>query len=209
MKETHSYLEERLNAFSHGLGVLMGLIGLFLLLEKNTDKTPYAVASILIYSASIVILFLASTIYHSVSKAHLRKIYQIVDHISIYLLIAGTYTPVALISLEKGSGWTLFYTVWGIAAFGAIMKLFFTGKYEFVSLLLYLIMGWLIVIDFSSLRAATTDLGMNLLFAGGACYTLGILFYAVRKIPFNHFIWHVFVLGGAFFHWLFIYLDVI
>ncbi|NHF61234.1 hemolysin III family protein [Flavobacteriaceae bacterium TP-CH-4] len=209
MGESGSRLEERLNAYSHGLGVLLGFIGLFFLLQKSTDKTPYATLSILIYSLCLIALFTASMVYHAVSKAHLRKIYQIIDHIGIYLLIAGTYTPVALISLESGNGWTLFYTVWAIAAFGAVLKLFFTGKYELVSLLLYVVMGWLIILDFSNLREATTDLGINLLFGGGAFYTLGILFYANRKIPYNHFIWHLFVLGGAVCHWLFIYLDVV
>lgn len=201
--------EERLNAISHGIGALLGIIGLFLLLEKNTGKTPYATTAIVIYSLSFVVLFTASTVYHSVSKAHLRKIYQIVDHISIYLLIAGTYTPLTLISLEDGNGWLIFYTVWGIAAVGTIFKLFFTGKYETISLVLYVLMGWLIILDYENLIGHTSSLGIQLLFLGSALYCLGIIFYVIKKIPYNHFIWHLFVLGGAIGHWFFIYFDVV
>ncbi|MDX1766873.1 MAG: hemolysin III family protein, partial [Arenibacter troitsensis] len=134
---------------------------------------------------------------------------RILDHISIYFLIAGTYTPVALLMLEKGNGWLLFYTVWGIAALGALMKLFYTGKYEFISLLLYLVMGWLIVLDLDNLLNNTTTIGLGTLFLGGAFYTLGIIFYAIERIPYNHFIWHLFVLGGAISHWFFILIDVV
>lgn len=202
-------LEEKLNTASHGLGVLFGLVGLPLLLQQSAGRTSYATFAILLYSGSFVILFGASTIYHYVSKVDLKQKLRILDHISIYLLIAGTYTPLALISLVNSSGWMLFYAVWGIAAIGTVLKLFYTGKYEFVSLLLYLIMGWLIVIDFSNLQAVTSVRGITLLFAGGGFYTLGILFYAIPKIPYNHFIWHLFVLAGAICHWFFIYYDVV
>lgn len=201
--------EEKLNAISHAFGAILGIVGFFLLLRNNAFKSPYASISIVIYSTSLVILFTSSTIYHSVSRVHLRKGFRILDHISIFLLIAGTYTPVALISLVNGNGWILFYTVWGIAAIGTALKLFYTGKYEWLSLLLYLVMGWLIILDFEYLKQQSSTFGIQLLFLGGAFYTLGILFYAIKKIPFNHFIWHLFVLSGAFCHWLFIYLDVI
>lgn len=154
-------------------------------------------------------MFSVSTLYHFVHNIDLKKHLRIIDHINIYFLIAGTYTPVALITLEKGSGWTLFYTVWSIAILGTVFKLFYTGKLEIISLLLYMIMGWLIVLDFQNLSQNTTSLGVHLLFLGGAFYSLGILFYAWERIPLNHFIWHLFVLGGAISHWLFIYVDVV
>jgi hemolysin III len=206
---TAFHREEKLNAISHALGAVLGIIGFFLLLRHNAHKTPYAGISIIIYSMALVILFTASTIYHSVSRVHLRRGFRILDHISIYLLIAGTYTPVALIGLIHGNGWPLFYTVWGIAAIGTLFKLFYTGKYEWLSLLLYLVMGWLIIFDFQYLKEQSSTFGIQMLFLGGAFYTIGILFYSIRRIPFNHFIWHLFVLGGAFCHWLYIYLDVI
>lgn len=200
--------EEKLNALSHGIGVVLGLIGLVLLLVNNSNKSPYDRISIIIYSLSIILLFAASTVYHYVSNPKLKEKLRILDHVCIYLLIAGTYTPVALITLVHGNGWTIFYTVWGIAAVGMFLKLFFTGKYEMVSLLLYLAMGWLIVLDFQNLMGQTSLLGLSFLMAGGLFYTLGIVFYAVQRIPYNHLIWHFFVLGGCISHWLFIYLDV-
>jgi hemolysin III len=201
--------EEILNTVSHGIGIILGIFGFFLLLNKNSDKSDYALLGILIFSFSIVLLYFASTAYHAIAKPSLKKKFRILDHISIYFLIAGTYTPVALITLINGNGWLIFIVVWLIALFGTVLKLFFTGKYEILSLLLYLIMGWLIIFDFQNLIASTSSLGINLLMLGGASYTLGILFYAIRKIPYNHFIWHLFVLGGTISHWLFIYIDVV
>jgi len=201
--------EEELNAISHGLGIVFGLFGLFFLLAQNTQKTTYATLSILIYSLCFIVLFAASTLYHSVSNFKLKQKFRVIDHISIYLLIAGTYTPVALINLESSNGWLIFYVVWAFAGVGAILKIFFTGKFEIISLLLYLAMGWLIVLDFQNLLDNTSTLGAQLLFLGGAFYTLGIIFYAWKRLPYNHFIWHLFVLGGAISHWLFIYYDVV
>ena len=210
MEELSKYKkEELLNTLSHGLGILLGIMGFFLLLQKNANKSNFALLGIYIYSFSIILLYTASTLYHAIAKPSLKKKFRILDHISIYYLIAGTYTPVALITLVYGNGWLIFGIVWGIALFGTILKLFFTGKYEILSLLLYLVMGWLIVFDFSSLVASTSGFGIKLLMLGGAFYTVGILFYTVKKIPYNHFIWHLFVLGGSISHWFFIYLDVV
>tara|TARA_R110002126_G_scaffold68413_14_gene173293 strand:- start:1500 stop:2117 length:618 start_codon:yes stop_codon:yes gene_type:complete len=201
--------EEKLNTLSHALGIILGLIGFVVLYLINDGHNSYGIFSISVYSFTFVLLFTASTLYHRVRDPKLKKKLRILDHISIYFLIAGTYTPVALIMLEKGNGWLLFYTVWGIAAFGTLMKLFYTGKYEFISLLLYLIMGWLIVLDLDNLLGQTTTIGLGTLFLGGAFYTIGILFYAIERIPYNHFIWHLFVLGGAISHWCFILIDVL
>ncbi|RAJ07575.1 PAQR family membrane homeostasis protein TrhA [Arenibacter echinorum] len=201
--------EEKLNTLSHALGILLGLIGFIVLYQINDRHNAYGIFSIVVYSFTFVLLFTASTLYHLVKDPNLKNRLRILDHISIYFLIAGTYTPVALILLEKGNGWLLFYIVWGIAAVGTLMKLFYTGKYEFISLLLYLVMGWLIVLDLDNLLSNTTTIGMGTLFLGGAFYTLGILFYAMERIPYNHFIWHLFVLGGAISHWFFIMIDVV
>ncbi|WP_082591055.1 PAQR family membrane homeostasis protein TrhA [Sediminicola sp. YIK13] len=201
--------EERLHAYSHALGIILGILGSFLLLLKNNGKTNYATLAILIYSFTVILLFSASTFYHYVSNLELKRRLRIVDHVSIYFLIAGTYTPVALISLTNGNGFLIFYTVWGIALVGTLFKVFYTGKFEILSLILYLAMGWLIVLDYPNLLENTTPRGIDLLMLGGAFYTIGILFYAIRKIPYNHLIWHFFVLGGAISHWLFIYIDVI
>ena len=201
--------EERLNTISHALGILLGVVGLFLLLDKDAGKTKFSASSIYVYSFSFVLLFSASTAYHSVRSKVLKQRLRVLDHSSIYVLIAGTYTPLALITLVNASGWMIFYIVWGIAALGTIFKIFFTGKYGIISLLLYLIMGWLVVFDYENVFDYVSPLGLNLLFLGGAFYTIGTIFYVLKKIPYNHFIWHLFVLGGAISHWFFIYYGVV
>ncbi len=201
--------EELWNTISHGLGILLGIAGLVLLLVFDNEKSPYSTFSILMYAISVIVLYSASTLYHAISHIKWKPVLRKLDHISIYLLIAGTYTPVALISLEHDSGWMLFWTVWIIAAIGTVLKIFFTGKFEIVSLLLYLVMGWLIVFDLGSVIEAQSTLGLTLLALGGGFYTVGILFYVVQKIPFNHAIWHMFVLAGSVFHFFFIFTDVI
>ena len=202
-------LEEQLNSISHAIGALLGIAGLVLLIVLSKDKTAWSLFSVIVYGISIIILFTASTMYHAVKGDRRKHYFRIVDHISIYLLIAGTYTPVLLITLEQSLGWPLFWTVWGIAVFGVILKLFFTGRFEIFSTLLYLVMGWLIMFDFTTLSNLMSANGINLFIAGGLCYTVGIIFYAVHRIPFNHVIWHLFVLGGAICHFFMILLHVI
>lgn len=204
-----SRLEEKWNTISHATGIILGVIGLILLLIFNTGKTAFSTMSILFYGVSVIVLYTSSTIYHAVEDIKWKKIWRKFDHISIYLLIAGTYTPISLITLEKGSGWLIFWVVWGISIFGTILKILFTGKFEIISVLLYLIMGWLVILDFQNLIENTTFFGLNLLIIGGAFYTLGIIFYAIKKIPYNHVIWHFFVLGGSISHFFFILTDVI
>jgi hemolysin III len=201
--------EEQLNAASHGIGALLGIAGLVLLIVFNTNKTDWSLFSVIVYGISLIVLFTASTLYHSMKGEKRKHYFRIIDHISIYLLIAGTYTPVLLITLEKSLGWPLFWTVWGIAAFGVILKLFFTGRFEIFSTLLYLVMGWLIVFDFTNLSEAIGSKGILWFFAGGLFYTVGIIFYAIHRIPYNHVIWHLFVLGGAIGHFFMILFYVI
>jgi len=206
---TESVLEEKLNTITHGFGAVLGVLALALLVTYNTYKTDFSEFSVIVYGLSIIVLFSASTLYHAVRNEKKRHIFRIIDHVSIYLLIAGTYTPVALISLEDSKGWSLFYVVWGIAALGTVLKLFFTGRFEIVSTLLYLIMGWLIVFDFSHLSEIIGASGILLLFAGGLSYTVGIIFYALKNLPYNHVIWHLFVLAGALCHFFMIFFYVI
>ncbi|WP_407556696.1 hemolysin III family protein [Winogradskyella sp. 4-2091] len=201
--------EEQLNTWTHGLGALLGLVALILLILKTDNTQSWHLFSVIVYGLSTIILFLASTFYHAVEDDKKKHYFRIVDHVSIYLLIAGTYTPVLLISLTDSLGWTLFWTVWGIALFGVILKLFFTGRFELFSTLLYLVMGWLIIFDFSNVSESLGSEGVLWLFAGGLFYTVGIIFYAIQKIPYNHVIWHLFVLAGAISHFMMIYLFVI
>jgi len=201
--------EEKLNALSHLIGAIFGYIALVFLIILHTNKTPWSLFSVIVYGVSIILLFTASTLYHSIRNKRKKHYFRVLDHISIYLLIAGTYTPVLLILLHESLGWTLFFIVWGIACFGTILKLFFTGKFEIFSTILYLLMGWLIVFDYSNLSKIMEANGIYLLFAGGLAYTIGIIFYAFESIPFNHVIWHVFVLVGAMFHFFMMLFYVI
>ncbi len=201
--------EEILNAVSHAIGALLGIAGLVLLTVLHTNKTPWSLFSVIVYGISIITLFTASTLYHAVRGEKRKHYFRIIDHIGIYLLIAGTYTPVLLITLEQTLGWTLFWVVWGIAIFGLILKLFFTGRFEIFSTLLYLVMGWLIIFDFNNLSEAIGSSGILWFFAGGLFYTVGIVFYAIERIPYNHVIWHFFVLGGALSHFFMILFYVI
>lgn len=195
-------LEEKWNSYSHGFGLLLGFVGMIILLPNPSKQTFYP---LLLYSLSVIILFSASTAYHYVSDSTLKSRLRILDHISIYYLIAGTYTPVCLFVLNGSKGIMLLWAVWGLAFFGTVLKLFFTGRFKVFSLLLYVLMGWLVVVDLPFLIESMSAVGLRLLALGGAFYTLGILFYALQKIPYNHLIWHFFVLGGALSHWLMIY----
>jgi hemolysin III len=199
--------EERLNAATHGIGTVLACIGAYVLLQDKRSEAEYATESLILYCCSIILLFSASTAYHVVAHPAWKKRFRVLDHICIYILIAGTYSPVALISLREGNGWLIFYTIWGIALLGTVLKLFFTGKFEYVSLFLYLFMGWLIVFDIGDLIRHTSRPGLIMLAAGGAFYTIGVLFYSIRSIPYNHLIWHFFVLGGAICHWCYMWLE--
>lgn len=199
-----SRIEERLNTLTHGIGAVLGIIGLVFLILKDSNKTEFSQIGIIIYGLSVIILFSASALYHFVENDRLKHKFRVLDHISIYLLIAGTYTPVLLISLIHSKGIPLLITVWIIAILGTIMKLFFTGKFDKLSTLLYLVMGWLIVLDFTTLKTIMPYNGILYLFLGGFFYTVGILFYAIEKIPYNHVIWHLFVLFGAICHYIMI-----
>lgn len=194
-------IEEKLNAYSHAFGIVLAVVGGILLFQNEVESNPYMKGSIIAYVLSLILLFSASTIYHAVENPKIKKKLRALDHISIYYLIAGTYTPVCLSVLLPSKGWLLFYLVWGIALFGTVLKIFFTGRFEAFSLVLYGIMGWLIVIDLPYLLEHMPTSGLFYLSLGGAFYTIGIFFYAVKKIPYNHLIWHFFVLGGAICHW--------
>ena len=201
--------EEKLNAWSHGFGVLLSIPALVILLVQHSGSSQYGNFAITVYGLSLFLLFGASTMYHIVTRPKLKRQLRILDHISIYLLIAGTYTPVALIKLVDGNGWIIFSVVWVIAMVGSVLKLFFTGKYEIFSLGLYLLMGWLILFDLQNLVALSSYNGLFLLTLGGFFYTFGVLFYTWKRMPHHHLIWNIFVLAGAICHWSYILVDVI
>lgn len=197
--------EEILNTISHAAGIMLGITGLVFLLIKNRSITVYSTLSIWMYGISMIVLYASSTFYHLFSNEKVKKKARILDHMSIYLLIAGTYTPICLITLANSSGWTLFFIVWTIATLGVIMKIFLTGKVDKLSLFLYLAMGWIVIFDIRNVVDLMTYRALLFLVIGGALYTLGTVFYAIEKIPYSHFIWHLFVLGGSTAHYIMIY----
>ncbi|GLB48921.1 PAQR family membrane homeostasis protein TrhA [Neptunitalea lumnitzerae] len=201
--------EEFYNALTHGIGFLLSLLGFVLLLYYQHESKVWNFTSILLYAVSLSFLYMVSTLYHYAKNEKKKYYFRILDHISIYYLIAGTYSPVVLLTLSHSKGWLLFWLVWGIAAVGTLLKIFFTGKFEVVSLVLYLVMGWLIMFDISTLKEVLPAGGMNLLIAGGIAYSGGIVFYVWEKLPFNHVIWHLFVLAGSICHYLMIFMYII
>jgi hemolysin III len=206
---TQTEKEEFYNWLTHGIGFALSVLGFVLMIIYETHGSLKSILSIVLYGGSLVLLYFASTIYHLEKKTTRKNKLRILDHISIYVLIAGTYSPIVLILLSDSLGWELFWTVWGMVAAGTILKLFFTGRFETISLLLYLIMGWLIVFDFQALYNRTDAFGLTLLALGGLFYTVGILFYVRHRVKFFHVVWHIFVLLGSLFHFLFIFLRVI
>ena len=203
--------EELFNASSHAVGTLLSIAALIIMIDLSSlAGHPLTIVSSAIYGASLVFMYAASTLYHIAVEPSLKKKLKIVDHSSIYFLIAGTYTPFMLVTLHGAWGWSLFGVVWGLALIGLVFKLFFTGRFEFISLTMYLLMGWIVLIAIKPLIHHLNFDGLMWLFAGGLFYTLGVVFYATdHKYKFNHFIWHIFVLAGSLYHFFAILFYVI
>ncbi|WP_417364343.1 PAQR family membrane homeostasis protein TrhA [Galbibacter sp.] len=196
--------EELWNTYSHVVGVVFGVFGLAYLLAQDTHQSAYSTLSIWVYGISFILLFGVSSWYHAIKEVDLKTTFRKLDHICIYFLIAGSYTPVCLISLVHGNGWILFTCVWVISLLGLLLKLFYTGRFEMVSLLLYLAMGWLVVLDGRNVLEALSEQQLNLMILGGFFYTFGAVFYAMKRLKYQHVVWHFFVLGGAAAHYFMI-----
>jgi len=206
----YSETEELANRLSHGLAFLLSIVGLVLLIvAASRTGDLFRVISCSIYGSVLCLFYLISTLYHSLRNQKARYLFRILDHAGIYLVIAGTYTPFTLVSLRAGYGWALFGTVWGLAIAGVIFKTFMTHRLAFFAPMLYIALGWLIVIDFEELLTMVPTRGVAWLVAGGLSYTFGILFYALDRIPYNHAIWHLFVIGGSLCHYLAIFWYVV
>ena len=214
MKSNYSKTEELANSISHGLGVIFGIIALTLMLLtafENPDAENFhnKLISSVVYGSSIILLFTASTFYHSVSSDSLRVKLKTIDHLAIYILIAGTYTPYMLVSLDSQSGNYYLTSIWIFALLGVCFKLILGHKYQKLSLASYIGMGWFIVIAGKEMSENIPENGMMFLILGGLTYTFGAVFYAWKSLKFNHAIWHLFVLGGAVFHFWSIYWYVL
>jgi hemolysin III len=208
--EHHPKGEEIANSIIHGIGAGLAAAALAVLVTfASIGGDAWRVVSFSIYGATLILLYLASTFYHGFRAAKLKNLFRIFDHSAIYLLIAGTYTPFMLVTLRGGWGWSLFGVTWGLAAFGIVMTVLLMKRFKLISVLAYVGMGWLIVIAFRPLVAALPLGGIVWLFSGGAAYTLGLIFYASKRIPFNHAIWHLFVLSGSICHFFAILLYVL
>ncbi len=202
--------EERLNVLSHGLGLIFSVAALIVLVNYAVlEGTFLKVVTFSIYGASLVILYTASTLYHFVQEPKWRYRLNIFDHSAIYILIAGSYTPFTLNVMRGTLGWTLFAVVWTIAVIGITLKLFFTGKYGFISTIGYILMGWIAVFGIKALFEALPIEGVIWLVAGGVAYTIGAILFGLKMIKFNHAIFHIFVLIGSFCHFISIFLYVL
>ena len=204
------YLEEILNAVTHGVGTLLAIIGLSVLTATAyLNGGVWHLASSIIYGISLVLLYLASTLYHSFSDEKIKSVLKFFDHAAIYVLIAGNYTPFTLIPLHGTIGWTIFSIIWGLALIGIVFKIFFVKRFKIFSTLCYLLMGWLSVVMIKPLLATLPIEGIYWLVAGGGFYTVGAIVYLARKLPYNHAIWHLFVLAGSISHFIVIFKYVL
>jgi hemolysin III len=196
-------MDELANALTHGVGLLLALVAVpILIVMAAMHGTAWHIVGVSIYGASLVALYTASTVYHSVQHPPAKRILRIIDHSAIYLLIAGTYTPFALVNLRGPWGWTLLGLVWTIALFGVGWKLVHAERFVVVSTIIYLAMGWLVVIAARPLIRAVPLGGIVWLLAGGLAYSLGVAFFGASRLRFNHAVWHLFVLAGSACHYV-------
>ncbi len=203
------YKGERFNSISHLIGTIAAIVGFFVLMYIAVQQgDPWKLASFSIYGATLVVLYLFSTLYHSF-KGRWKTIFQKFDHIAIYLLIAGTYTPFTLVTLPDSIGWTIFAIIWGLAMIGIVIDLLPQKGHRILPLVIYLMMGWLVVLVIGPLTQNLPSIGFELLIAGGMFYTMGVLFYVLgNKHKLAHGIWHLFVLAGSVSHFITVALFV-
>jgi hemolysin III len=210
MKGKQKYIEETLNSISHGMAALASIIGFIGLIIFSSSNQDWVLFSTIVYGLSLIILYTSSTLYHGLRNEKTKHVFRILDHCSIFILIAGTYTPVLLISIGGSTGWWIFGIQWTLVLIGFIFKIFYAGKYEAVSILMYIIMGWMIIFKWNDLTSVISDSSFNLLLGGGITYTIGIFFYLLdSKIKYFHFIWHLFVITGSTLHYTMIFKYVV
>lgn len=207
---TFSKKEEISHAITHGIGAILSIAALVLLIVfASIQGGATLIVSVTIFGATMLIMYVSSTIVHSLPINKWKNIFLIVDHASIYLFIAGSYTPFVLALIKGPLGWTLFGIVWGIAIAGIILKLFFVKKFVILSTLAYIAMGWIIVFAWKPLTAVMHTNGIILLVVGGVVYTIGAVFYAWKLFPFHHMVWHLFVIIGSALHFFAVLFYVI
>ena len=202
--------EEKFNVISHAVGLVLSIAALVLLVVYSSIYgSAWHIVSFSIYGVSLLVLYSASTFYHYVQSPKLRHRLNIFDHSAIYVLIAGTYTPFTLVILKGWVGWSIFGVSWGLALTGIILKLFFTGKYDKISTFAYVLMGWLIIFAIKPLVNTLPFDGLMWLLSGGIFYTVGAILYSIKKVKYNHAIFHIFVLLGSFSHFIAVFFYVL
>lgn len=206
----YSLGEEIFSSVTHGIGALLGIAALVLtVVFAAKAHNVYGVVSGALYGSTLIILFTMSTLYHAIAAKGAKKVFRIMDHCSIYLLIAGTYTPVSLCSLRQRGGWVLFGIVWGVTVLGIVLNAINMEKFKVASLISYIVLGWAVVAWWSAVVENVPTPGIALLLAGGIVYMLGVVFYCLKKVAYMHSIWHIFVLGGSILHFFAILLYVV
>ena len=205
----YSIGEEIFSSVTHGIGALIGIAALVLMVVfAARAHNVYGVVSGSIYGSTMILLFTMSTLYHAIQAPRAKKVFRVIDHCSIYLLIAGTYTPVMLCTVRQHGGWAMFGVVWGVSILGIVLNSINLEKFKVISLISYIVLGWAVVTMWSPMRAGLPMAGIWLLISGGLVYMVGVVFYCLKKIPYMHSIWHLFVLGGSILHFLCILLYV-
>lgn len=206
----HPHLEEWLNALTHGVGAVVALgAGAVLITLASVYGDVWAVVGASVYGASLLLLYVASTLYHAISHVPTKARLKVFDHCMIYVLIAGTYTPFTLTGLRGPWGWTLFGVIWSLALAGIVFKLYFTGRFQWLSTGIYICMGWLVVVAAEPLMRSVPATALAWLLAGGIAYTVGTVFYMSRRLPYAHAIWHAFVLAGSVCHFAAVLIQVL
>lgn len=210
MSADYSNREELANSLTHGLGVALSIAGLVLMVVFSSRfGDAWHVVSTAVFGATLVLLYTSSTLYHSFRGERIKQVLQKIDHAAIFLLIAGSYTPFVLVTLRGPWGWSLFGVVWGLAIVGVALKFWHAGRFRLVSTLIYIGMGWLVLVAFNPLSAALPAGGLRLLIAGGLCYTGGAAFYLWKSLPYQHALWHLFVMAGSACHWAAVFFHVV
>lgn len=199
-------LEENLNAITHYIGVGLSVVALVLIIVKSykISMVGYAVGST-IFGIALIFLYSMSGTYHLLKKGKAKEIFRILDHVAIYVLISASYTPYIFTVLHGKARWIMFSIQWSLTLFGIIFKIFFTGRFRILSTLIYLLMGWMVLFVFKDIKMSLSKMSLTFLVTGGIVYSVGVLFYMMKKLRFSHCIWHLFVIGGSLFNFLSIY----
>lgn len=202
--------EEIGNATTHAMGALLSLVAITLLIIFASHQNDVLkLISSIIFGCTLFLMYMSSTLYHSIREPTLKHFFRIVDHASIYLLIAGSYTPFMLVTLRGPWGWSMFTVVWSLAVAGVIFKLFYAHKFELLSTIIYLVMGWMSLIVVKPIYQSLPSGGLECIVAGGLCYTIGVIFYAWERLKYGHVLWHLFVLAGSIFHFFAVFFYVV